>query len=114
VSYNEVRRPYEFDNETRQEALRLSNRTCEACGKPETQDETFHHHFDHIIPISFAIKYPVFALPLIKSLQNCRVLCPECHRKRNHYDSTEILSLVPVVVTRFVEAERLKNANPTR
>jgi 5-methylcytosine-specific restriction endonuclease McrA len=107
MSYAEVRRPFEFDASTLTEAYRLAGGVCEACGKPDSKENPLN--YDHILPISFCIKYQVFALPLVKSLANCRLLCHDCHRKRNHYDSTEILSLVPVVVTRFVEQERHKN-----
>lgn len=99
MSYAEKRQPFEFTAQTKQEALQRSP-VCEACGNPKNL------HIDHILPVFFALKYPVFAIELIKSLANARVLCKSCHSKRNHYDTTEILSYVPVVVTRYVEGIR--------
>lgn len=103
MAYKEKRLPYEFDYETKCEALRRCP-VCEGCGCPGTKDNPLQ--IDHIIPIFFALKYPVFALEAIKSTANARVLCKRCHEKRNHYDTTEILALAPVVITRFVEELR--------
>ncbi len=106
MSYQERRQPYEFSYEVKKEAYEKQP-VCEACGRPQSKDVRLQA--DHIIPVWFSLKYPVFAIPIINSLANLRILCPDCHSKRNHYDTTEILSLVPVVVTRFVEQEKLKN-----
>jgi 5-methylcytosine-specific restriction endonuclease McrA len=106
MNHADRRRPFEFSYETKKEAL-LRSPVCEGCGKPESKDEPLHA--DHVIPIWFAIKYPVFALEVINSLANCRILCKKCHEKRNHYDTTEILSLAHIVVIRFVELERAAN-----
>lgn len=94
---------YEFSAQTKQEALNRSP-VCEACGNPTNLC------YDHILPIWFTINYPVFATEIIRSLANCRILCRDCHKKRSHYDTTEILSLVPVVVTRYVEGIRNETA----
>lgn len=107
MSYADTRKPYEFSPQTKQEAL-LRSPVCEACGCPDNL------HADHILPVFFACKYPVFALEIIRSLANCRILCANCHKKRNHYDTTEILSLVPVVVTRYVESIRNENTRNNR
>ena len=104
MSYADTRKPYEFSPQTKQEAL-LRSPVCERCGNPHNLN------FDHIIPCWFAINFPVFATEIIKSLANCRILCTECHKKRGHYDSTEILSLAPVVITRFVESIRNESRN---
>lgn len=106
MSYNEVRRPYEFSYEVKKQAYEKQP-VCEGCGHPQT--ESVRLHADHIIPVWFAIKYPVFATACINSIANLRILCPECHSRRNHYDTTEILALAQVVMIRFVEHERLKN-----
>lgn len=107
MSYADTRKPYEFSPQTKQEAL-LRSPVCEACGNPHNL------HFDHILPCWFAINFPVFAQEIIRSLANCRILCLDCHKKRNHYDTTEILSLVPVVVTRYVESLRNENTRNNR
>lgn len=102
MTYAEKRQPYEFSAQTKQEALNRSP-VCEACGNPHNLN------YDHILPIWFSLNFPIFTHELIRSLANCRILCRDCHSKRSHYDTTEILSLAPVVITRFVEHERNKS-----
>lgn len=108
MSYAESRIPYEFSADTKKEAW-SRQKVCEGCGAPHTKDNPLQA--DHIIPIWWGLKYNVFALEVIRSLSNLRILCRDCHSKRSHYDETEIMALANVVMIRFVEEERTRNAN---
>jgi 5-methylcytosine-specific restriction endonuclease McrA len=101
--HNEHRDPYKFEYETKQKAKERCKNLCEGCGKNNASLEA-----DHIIPIYFAIEYPVFAQAVIKSLANIRMLCHECHTKRMHYNEDEILLLAYAVLARFIEQEKKK------
>lgn len=97
---SEHRKPYEFDRKTKLEALERSGNVCEGCGKPGSKTRL---EADHLVPVYFAIKYPIFAIEVIRSLANLRILCPDCHKKRMHYEESEIMLLAWGVMQRYLE-----------
>lgn len=108
MTHSERRRPFEFSHNTKKEALERAHNVCEGCGKPGTKAKL---EVDHLIPVFFALKYPLFAQEVIKSLANARVLCQECHSKRMHYEESEIMLLAYGVMNRFIEQEKNKNGS---
>lgn len=83
------REPYEFTYETRLEGLKRAEFCCQRCGKHKKEVGQLYAH--HVLPINIAIKYYPHILPeYIKSVQNLRMVCKECHMyeddesKQNH------------------------------
>jgi 5-methylcytosine-specific restriction endonuclease McrA len=89
-----------FSEETKRLAKERAGNVCEGCGKPGSKTRL---EVDHLIPIWFAQHYPMFAPAVINSLANSRILCPDCHSKRMHYEVDEILMLAHGVMARYVE-----------
>lgn len=103
MTYKEKRLPYEFDYETKQEALRRSP-VCEGCGKPETKEDPFVVH--HKIAIWFALENPCLIPEVLRSIQNAQTLHRSCHHKLHRQESRKYYQeVVPVVVSAWLTAK---------
>lgn len=87
-SWQKQREPYEFSGSVKKYALERAGWKCEECGKSKKDAQYLEIH--HIVPIWWAIKYPVLAQIVIKSTANARALCQKCHKAR-HEQRTEYL-----------------------
>lgn len=75
---------YEFPQEVKEEALRLSNYRCEVCGCRREDTEQGFLTIHHVLPICIALKfYPEISGELIRSLANTKVLCRDCHEEQD-------------------------------
>jgi len=75
---------YDFDKETKREALRLSHYRCEVCGKMKHETPEGFLSIHHLLPICIALEfYPEFSASLIASLANTMVVCVECHKEQD-------------------------------
>lgn len=91
----------EFPPATKEYAYRRSGGSCEQCGSKEQIE------MDHILPLWYAAEYfPQLAKFALKSAENIRCLCHNCHLKK-HQDNDVIvftaqamylLSLYPVLL----------------
>jgi hypothetical protein len=70
------RTEYIFSYDTKLEALERSFYQCEHCGGHESKNNRFEAH--HLVAIFFARDYAV-PQAVIKSLENCSLLCKRCH-----------------------------------
>lgn len=93
------REGYEFSDTTKLEALKRSDWCCEVCGIPKEECEMLYLH--HVLPIAIARQfYPYIVPELVKSLENCRVVCYKCHQiedkesRRNHRTIAQALLFV--------------------
>ncbi len=108
MSRNPDRNPYEFSQQIKEEALSRSNLRCEGCGRSAKRRELQIHH---IIPVWFAIQYPLFSIPLITSIANTKVLCLECHKQTMHYNEDEILMLAWIVLNKSYTMKKVSSTN---
>ena len=93
-SWQRQREPYEFSNSVKKYALERAGWKCEECGKSKKDAQYLEIH--HIVPIWWAIKYPILAQIVIKSTANAQALCKECHTERHkerteYFEETELL-----------------------
>jgi 5-methylcytosine-specific restriction endonuclease McrA len=70
------RTEYIFSYDTKLEALERSFYQCEHCGGYESKKNRFEAH--HLVAIFFARETNI-PHALIKSLENCTILCKQCH-----------------------------------
>jgi 5-methylcytosine-specific restriction endonuclease McrA len=97
----EYRRPYEFSNQTKQEALSRAENKCDHCGK-ETKDLSIHH----LVSIWFAIETKCLATEAIKSLSNAAALCRECHQGLHTRDTRAFYEEVaPMVLAAYLSTK---------
>lgn len=67
-----------FTPETKQLARERAHFNCEDCG------QNTYLEIHHILPLYVAaLKYPNIGASLLRSLENCQCLCPNCHSKRH-------------------------------
>lgn len=94
---------YEFDPQTKREALERANYTCERCGREENRENGIQLNAHHIISIWFARENPCLALEVIKSLSNCEIVCRECHNAiHNQETRTYYEELAPIVLRNYL------------
>lgn len=67
----------EFSKTTKIEARKRAGHACELCGQHGDQNNVLEAH--HIIPLSFICYFTQAIIPYLRSLQNCRILCHDCH-----------------------------------
>lgn len=102
MSYSKDRQPYEFDQQTKADALLLHGYLCAICHEPERPNDRFQ--YDHEIPIWFA-KEVGGALPviIIKSLENCRPVHRSCHLEKHRTECrVELKEQAVELVRRFL------------
>lgn len=89
MSERRSKRPanFEFSKQTKIEALKRANFTCEECGKKKYECTPQFLEIHHIVGIAIAIQYhPELSHAMISSLKNCSCLCVSCHKKRDILD----------------------------
>ncbi len=103
---------YEFPHQTVIDALRRADWKCEQCGKPKKDTPEGYLELHHLLPVMIAVKYYPHILPeLIASLDNCKVLCCQCHSKADEESRLNHPRLALEIYTNWLEAQlRLERA----
>jgi 5-methylcytosine-specific restriction endonuclease McrA len=71
----------EFPDHIIDAAWRRAGCECEQCGSKEDLEG------DHILALWYAAEYfPQLSSWVLKSLENCRVLCHNCHVKKHRHE----------------------------
>lgn len=74
----------EFSKETKREALIRAEYACEQCGVHHDQSALQAHH---ILGLWYAYNHhPEISSVVLKSLENCMIVCPDCHDELHHSD----------------------------
>jgi len=103
MTHNENRQPYNFDPETKREALERAGYRCEVCGKQDSATERLE--VNHICAIWFARENPCLTIEVLKSISNAQVLCHQHHKELHQNESRHYYaSLAPQVLTKWLES----------
>lgn len=98
----EYRRPFEFSDGVRREALERAKNKCDHCGRKANKLERFNVH--HIIAIWWALETHCLAPEVIKSICNASVLCATCHAETHRQESRAFYEEVaPMVLAAYLE-----------
>ena len=83
----------EFTTRTKKEKYRDAKGRCEECRK-KLSFKTAHFH--HILSLSYAFHYFPNKFPddFLKSYENCKVLCEECHDTFHRTDSLAVYAAI--------------------
>lgn len=89
IRYKETQRHHrrnkEFPTLVKREAYKRAEACCELCN---TQLSLKKAHFHHILSLSYAFHYyPDIPDEILKSVENCQVLCEQCHTDLHQRDS---------------------------
>ena len=75
------RKPYNFDPDTKLEALRRYDFRCAKCGKHKKECKPKMLEIHHNLPIGVALDHFPHAVFALTSVENAIPLCQPCHKE---------------------------------
>ncbi len=83
----------EFPDKLKQEKFIEVGKQCEICNKEFKRWKDAHYH--HIMSLSYAFHYfPELPANILRSKENCQVICKECHTDIHKNDSLAVYSAI--------------------
>ena len=102
MNHTERRAPFQFDYQTKKEALDRAL-VCEICGEPERPHDRFE--LNHKVAIWFALENPCLAVEVLKSIANLQVCHHSCHVEYHRNESRAFYAEVaPQVLKAYLDS----------
>lgn len=102
MPHSRDRIPFEFDRETKREALERSGYRCEKCGCED--DRTNRLEVDHRVAIWFFRETGCIGVNVLLNIVNCSVLCHRCHQDKHKAESRAYYrELAPQILAEYLQ-----------